>query len=114
MFKDNLLSSSAWPEFEDVITLVEGMPGTGKSFGVDDLITKMLFKHHKEYLKDAIVINTTPETSENLAKALKLNKFYTIEEFLTQTMNNHTEVGVDADGNLKAEEGVHYKVINGA
>jgi hypothetical protein len=67
---------SAYPEFEDVISLVEGMPGTGKSFGVDDLVAKMLNKHHKEYLNDAIVINTTSETAENLAKALKLKKLY--------------------------------------
>jgi hypothetical protein len=89
------------------------MPGTGKSFGVDDLIAKMLNKHHKEYLNDAIVINTTSETAENLAKALNLKKFYTIEEFLTQTMNNHTEVGLTADGELNAIEGTHYKIING-
>jgi hypothetical protein len=49
-FKENLLSLAAYPEFEDVISLVEGMPGTGKSFGVDDLIAKMLLKHHKEYI----------------------------------------------------------------
>lgn len=114
VFKDNLESLSAYPEFEDVIALVEGMPGTGKSFGVDDLIAKMLSKHHKEYLENAIVINTTPETSENLAKALKINTFYTIEEFLTQTMSNHTEVGINPDGSLNAEEGVHYKVVKGA
>ena len=113
IFKENIYSLSAYPEFEDVISLVEGMPGTGKSFGVDDLIAKMLNKHHKEYLNDAIVINTTSETAENLAKALNLKKFYTIEEFLTQTMNNHTEVGLTADGELNAIEGTHYKVING-
>ena len=112
-FKDNLLSLSAYPEFEDVFTLVEGMPGTGKSFGVDDLIIKMLRKHHKEYLNNAIVINTTPETSENLAKALNIDKYYTIEEFLTQTMSNHTEVGLNVDGELDVKEGVHYKVVNG-
>ena len=112
-FKENLLSLSAYPEFEDVITLVEGMPGTGKSFGVDDLIIKMLRKHHKEYLNNAIVINTTPETAENLAKALNIDKYYTIEEFLTQTMSKHTEVGLNADGELDVKEGVHYKVING-
>ena len=89
------------------------MPGTGKSFGVDDLIAKMLLKHHKEYIKDAVVINTTPETAENLAKALKINKFYTIEEFLNQVMTNHTEVGLNADGELDAKEGVHYKVVSG-
>lgn len=113
-FKENLLSLSAYPEFEDVITLVEGMPGTGKSFGVDDLIAKMLLKHHKEYLKDATVINTTPETAEKLAKALKIDKFYTIEEFLNQTMTNHIEVNLNADGELDAQEGKHYKVVNGA
>jgi hypothetical protein len=89
------------------------MPGTGKSFGVDDLMAKMLFKHHKEYMNNAIVINTTSETAENLANALKINKSYTIEEFLTETMNNHTEVGLNADGELDAKEGVHYKVVKG-
>ena len=112
-FKGNLESLRTYPEFEDIITLVEGMPGTGKSFGVDDLMAKMLFKHHKEYMNNAIVINTTSETAENLAKALKINKSYTIEEFLTQTMNNHTEVGLNADGELDAKEGVHYKVVKG-
>ena len=112
-FKESLLSLSAYPEFEDVISLVEGMPGTGKSFGVDDLIAKMLLKHHKEYIQDSIVINTTPETAENLAKALKIKNFYTIEEFLNRTMNNHVEVGLNADGELDAKEGVHYKVVSG-
>lgn len=111
-FKDNFQSLLAYPEFEDVITLVEGMPGTGKSYGVDDLIAKMIRKYHKEYLKDAIVINTTSETAEKLAKALKLENSYTIEEFLTQTMQNHKEVEINAEGNLVAKEGVHYKVIN--
>jgi hypothetical protein len=111
-FKEHL--PSMYSEFEDVITLVEGMPGTGKSFGVDDLIAKMLAKHHKEYLKNAIVINTTPETAENLAKALKINTFYTIEEFLSKVMDNHTEVGLNADGDLNVKEGTHYKVIEGA
>lgn len=111
-FKENLQSLLAYPEFEDVITLVEGMPGTGKSFGVDDLIAKMLAKYHKEYLEGAIVINTTSETAEKLAKALKLKNSYTIEEFLTQTMQNHKEVTVNAEGNLEAKEGVHYKVVN--
>lgn len=112
-FKENLLSLQAYPEFEDVITLVEGMPGTGKTFGVDDLIAKMLRKHHKEYIKDAIVINTTPETSENFAEALKIKNFYTIEEFLNKVMVNHAEVGLNADGELDVKEGVHYKVISG-
>lgn len=111
-FKENLQSLLAYPEFEDVITLVEGMPGTGKSFGVDDLVAKMLAKYHKEYLEGAIVINTTSETAENLAKALKLKNSYTIEEFLTQTMQNHKEVAVNAKGELEAKEGVHYKVVN--
>lgn len=114
VFKGNLESLRTYPEFEDVITLVEGMPGTGKSFGVDDLMAKMLFKHHKEYMNNAIVINTTSDTAENLANALKINKSYTIEEFLTQTMNNHTEVGLNADGELDAKEGVHYKVVKGS
>lgn len=113
-FKENLLSLSAYPEFEDVISLVEGMPGTGKSFGVDDLIAKMLLKHHKEYIQDAIVINTTLETAENLAQALKIKNFNTIEGFLNEVMINHTEVGLNADGELDAKEGVHYKVIKGA
>lgn len=113
-FKENLLSLAAYPEFEDVISLVEGMPGTGKSFGVDDLIAKMLMKHHKEYIQDAIVINTTPETAENLAQALKIKTFYTIEEFLNKVMDKHTEVGLNANGELDAKEGVHYKVIKGA
>jgi Trk K+ transport system NAD-binding subunit len=91
---------------------VEGMPGTGKSFGVDDLIAKMLTKHHKEYLENAIVINTTSETAENLSKALNLKNFYTIEEFLTKYMNNHTKIDLNADGELNIKEGVHYKVIN--
>ena len=111
-FKEHL--PSMYSEFEDVITLVEGMPGTGKSFGVDDLIAKMLAKHHKEYLKNAIVINTTPETAENLAKALKINTFYTIEEFLSKVMDNHTEVGLNSDGELDVKEGTHYKVVEGA
>jgi hypothetical protein len=28
-------------------------------------------------------------------------------------MNNHKEVGLNADGDLDAKEGVHYKVVNG-
>lgn len=112
-FKENINSLEAYSEFDDVFSLVEGMPGTGKSFGVDDLIAKMLAKHHKEYLKDAIVINTTSETAENLAEALKIKTSYTIEEFLTKTMTKHTPVGLNADGELEVKEGVHYKVVNG-
>lgn len=112
-FKENVTSLEAYSEFDDVFSLVEGMPGTGKSFGVDDLIAKMLAKHHKEYLKDAIVINTTSETAENLAEALKIKTSYTIEEFLTKTMDKHTPVGVNADGELDVKEGVHYKIISG-
>ena len=36
-----------------------------------------------------------------------------IEEFLNQVMSNHTEVGLNADGELDAKEGVHYKVVSG-
>lgn len=71
ILKDGVLDSRVAPRFSRV-TLIEGIPGSGKTTGVFNNIIVLLKKYHPEVLKNVWIGHTTEDNANNLKKDLDI------------------------------------------
>ena len=89
----------------DNITLIEGIPGGGKSSAVLKLTSDFLKKHYPDSLQNAWVVNTNEDTAKKLRGNLGLSEGENLDrKTLLTKISNWTEPKIDNNGNITLDD----------